>query len=553
MIYRFGDWELDTARAELRRGGMRHNIEAQVFDVLQLLIENRDRVVSNAELFDTIWAGRVVSDSALSSRIKSARRAIGDDGRGQTLIRTVRKKGFRFVADVTPIDTAAPLADRQPVPAIGSAPIELVAPPAQPAQVNNERSSLAVLPFAAIGDLDTRQVLADGLVHDIITRIGRTRWLAVTARGTAFRFRNQTGDPVAAAGRLGVRYLAHGNVQFSGSRVRVQATLVDVACGFEIWSEHYDRVLGDILAIQEDIADAIVGALRSEIQRLEQRRALIKSIDNLDAWEAYHRGCWHMYRLTADHFDQAKYFFELSRRLAPGAPQPYAGLSFVHWQRAFLDLCGDCESETRQAFDYARRCLDLDPSNPQGRCALGRAYQLRGKLEQSEQELEQAVALNPSSVMALFSLGRSQLYMSQSVTSMRLVEQCRRLSPFDPMTYAFASVHCANLLRLRCYDEAVRLADISARQANAQNHIHILALAAVAHISADRESSARKYLNRLHHIRPNYGVDDYLRAFPYQQEDDIAEVRRAFEMLGATKSAVHKTISRFATTSRYHA
>ena len=149
--------------------------------------------------------------------------------------------------------------------------------------------------------------------------------------------------------------------------------------------------------------------------------------------------------------------------------------------------------------------------------------------------MEQAVVLNPSSVMALYSLGRSRLYMGQSATSIHLVEQCRRLSPFDPMTYAFESVHCANLLRLGRYVEAVRLADISARQANARDHIHILALAAVAHISAARETSAREYLDRLHRIRPDYGTEDYLRAFPYQRQQDVAEVRRAFKALDALK------------------
>src|SRR5690606_4353875 len=162
-------------------------------------------------------------------------------------------------------------------------------------------------------------VLVDGLTHDMITQIGRARWLFVVARGSAFRF---TGGPYDArdVGRaLGVRYVVQGLVQIVGGKVDIQVALADAQTGAECWADHFQRALGDIMVIQAEIAEIVVGAIESEIEDAERERSWLTASENLDAWGAYHRGCWHMYRFTREDYDQAEELFHRCLALDPKA------------------------------------------------------------------------------------------------------------------------------------------------------------------------------------------------------------------------------------------
>lgn len=523
MLFHFGDCELDTARHELRRAGRLQVLEPQVLSVLLLLLENRDRVVTKSEIFDEVWDGRFVSDSALSSRIKTARQAIGDDGRQQALIRTIHRRGFRFVGEVsfgqavTALDGAA--AARRDTLA-----------PEQPALALPSKPSIAVLPFETLGDGEGRPILADGLTQDVITRLGRARWLFVIARGSAFRFRGLASDPPAAAARLGVRYVAHGAIQFAGKRIRVNVALSDASQRSEIWAECYDRHLDDIFAVQDEMAEAIAGAIEAGIEQSEQQRARLKPAESLDAWGAYHRGCWHMYRFTGAHGEHAERFFKRSVELDPNAPRTFAGLSFIHWQRAFLDLTRDREGEIRRALDHARHAILLDPRDPQAHWALGRCHELLGEEDEALRELEAAVALNPSSAINQYALSRSLMIAGDCAASLEAVSRAERLSPYDPMAFAMLSVRSMNLTLLDQHEEAAALACRAARQPNA--HYHMLATAACTQFLAERDAAARDYVARLKAVRPDYGIADYLRAFPYRRPEHVAKTRDALMALG---------------------
>ena len=529
MIYRFASCELDVARQELRRDGRLQPLEPQVLSVLVFLVENRHRVVTKAELFDEVWEGRIVSDSALSSRIKTARQAIGDSGRRQALIRTLHGRGFRFVGEAALASEAEPL--RHPIPSgAASGPRDTAKPSVHDGLDLPGKPSVAVLPFEILGDAGEEHILADGLTQDIITRLGRTRWLFVIARGSAFRFRGRSDDVAAIAAKLGVRYVAQGTLQFAGRRVRVNATLCDAAEGAEVWAEGYDRELADIFALQDEIANAVAGAIASEIDRVEQRKARLRPPESLDAWGAYHRGCWHLYRYTATHCEHAERFFKRSAALDPHAPRTFAGLSFVHWQRAFLSLTADRGGEIRKAFDYARHALSLDQRDPLAHWALGRAFEIDGEVEEALQELGTAVSLNPSSAIGHYARARTLMIAGDSAASLEAVERAWRLSPYDPMTFAMLSVRSINLSVLGRHEEAAALAGRAARQPNA--HYHMLATSACIHRLAGRDDLARDYLARLRAVRPDYRIADYFRAFPYRGEAHVALSRDALKALG---------------------
>jgi TolB-like protein len=524
VIYRFDNCQLDTAAQELRRGGVVQPVEPQVFALLAFLVENRDRMVSRDDILDAIWQGRIVSDAALSSRIKAARQAVGDDGRAQRLIRTVHKRGFRFVGMVETGDAQAKAGRASP----GYAAREAVLPEAElftatAVQLPSE-PSVAILPFQTIGE--PSGVLAEGLAHDLITRLGRARWLFVIARGSAFRFRGADRDPAGVAATLGVRYVAHGAVQTAGRRVRVHAALTDRTSGAEIWSEQYDRSRDDLFAVQTEISDSIAASVESQIEFSERGRSLLKPPENLDAWEAYHRGCWHMFKFRPEHYEMAERYFLRSIELDRSSPRPRSGLSFVHWQRAFLEISKDRAGEIARARELAEEALSLDPRDPQGYHALGRAYLLAGDVPAAEGELQKAVDLNPSFALGHYSLAFSLYLAGLMEEGLESVGRAERLSPYDPMRFAMFAIKAMQFVSMGATDEATDLAVRAVKESNA--HFHILAIAAHVFAQAGRPADSAEYLRRLHAIRPGYDAETYLRAFPLFRSEDVEVARRVF-------------------------
>jgi tetratricopeptide (TPR) repeat protein len=311
--------------------------------------------------------------------------------------------------------------------------------------------------------------------------------------------------------------------------MRVNAGLADAVEGREIWAEDFHRRLEDVFDTQEEISDLIVGAISAEVEIAERLRVLLETPASLDAWGAYHRGCWHMYRFTPADYEQAKQLFELSASLDPNSPRTYAGLSFVHWQRAFLEISPDRPAEIRRAFDLALQSVSLNPRDPLGHWALGRAHLLRGEMDECLAELGTATELNPSFAVGQYSLGFALMHAGDTNASIAMTDKARRLSPYDPMTFAMLGVRGFSLALAGEYDEAARLMALSAGRPNA--HFHIAAMAAVCDVLAGNDDAARSDLARLHKASPGYGAKDFLRAFPLQQPAHTQLVDRAFRRL----------------------
>ena len=510
MRYRFRDCELDVLAVSLTRNSQLVPIEPQVFKLLLLLIENRHRVLSKDEILDEIWEGRIVSESALSSRLKSARRAVGDTGKDQEVIATLPKRGFRFIAD---IDTVAnPVASEwdSASAAIGT---ELTC-------------RIAVLPFASRGDHVDHHVVADGLTHDIITLLGRAGWLAVIDRGSAFLFRDGEANCADAGKHLNADYVLSGSLDIRNNRVRLRAVIADVTAGTEIWAEIFDRRIEEVFWLQEELAKAVAAAAQSQIEGTEQRKAISASPVQLDAWTAYHRGAWHMLKFSMRHLEHASQYFHHALELAPNSVCALSGMSFIHWQRAFLGNDAQRQAETQQALTHARKCVDINSADPQGHWALGRALLLQDDIEGSIQELELATELNPSSVQSLYALARSLTFSGDIETALAKTEAARSLSPFDPMLFAMTSLAAMNYCMLGEHAKAAPLLELALRQPNA--HYHIQAIAAVSYTMAgNTDKAALHYRNLTEHGR-DYSSGDYLRAFPYQKVEHRQAVEYAF-------------------------
>jgi TolB-like protein len=279
----FTDHTLDIDRRELARGGESIAIEPQVFDLLVYLVENRDRVDSKDYLIEKIWDGRIVSESTLTSRINAARKAVGDSGKDQGLIRTIARKGFRFVGDVRRAESnAAPAPERHP---------QLPLP---------DRPAIAVLPFTNMSGEVEQEYFSDGISEDIITALSKLRWFFVIARNSSFIYKGKSVHLKQVADELGVRYVVEGSVRKEGNRVRITAQLNDVNSGSHLWAERYDRGLADVFAVQDEITEAIVAAIEPQLYAAENFRAQRKAPENLDAWDLVMRALSHYWRVTRE-------------------------------------------------------------------------------------------------------------------------------------------------------------------------------------------------------------------------------------------------------------
>jgi TolB-like protein len=506
VLYRFGSCTLDTGRCELRCRDAIVPTEPQVYALLRLLIENRERVVSRDEILEQIWEGRVVSDDAVASRVKSARRAIGDDGRVQAQIRTVRKRGFRFVAEV---EEVAPTK-----PAIAGSTGASQAPEVAPPTEVGSRPSIAVLPFDLVGAPCSHEAMADALPHDLIVELSRLRWLFVIARGSSFRFRGAEAVPERVGAALRVRYCLTGSVEIAAGALTVTVEVADTRDGHVVWSERFRAELGAVHEIRQTIVQAVTNALELEIPLGEARRARLKAPDSLDAWSAYHLGLRQMYRFSREGNALAGSLFERAIALDPDFARAYAGLSFTHFENAFLGFAADCDEAAERAQRCAQEGLERDPLDPFCNLVMGRVFWLRGDLEASLPWLDRAIELNPSYAQGRYSHAWASTLMGAGREGQAGVDAALDLSPLDPLAYGMLGVRAFTHMVLDEPGEAVRWAESAARSPGA--HALIEMIAAVAHGLNGDEVRARAWAASARRRSPGLAPPDFLRAFPFR-------------------------------------
>ena len=268
MNFRFDAFALDTDGYILTKGTEAIALEPQVFALLQFLIENRDRVVSKDEIIEQVWDGRIVSDAALTSSINGPRRAVGDSGKAQAIIKTFPRRGFRFVAEVTEDYRSA--ATTPPVSELAS-----------------DKSAIAVLPFDNLSGDPEQEYFSDGITEDIITDLSKVSGLFVLARAATLRCKGRGVDPWQLAKDLDVDYVVSGSVRRSADRLRISAQLIDAGTGQQIWAERYDRTQDDIFAIQENVARNVVEHAAGILSGEESSRVGLRGTESLEAYDFY--------------------------------------------------------------------------------------------------------------------------------------------------------------------------------------------------------------------------------------------------------------------------
>lgn len=503
MRYRFGPFELDTARVELRADGEARPVEPQVFALITLLVENRERLVSKDEILEKVWDGRVVSDSALTSRVKAARQALGDDGKAQRYIRTIHGQGLRFVADVKTI---------APEPAA----VEVVAPAPRADATVAAQPSIAVLPFQLVGGTGRLAPIAEALPYELITELARLRWLLVTARGSSFRLRSAEVEPDEVGRLLGVSYCLSGTVDVGDAHLVVTVTLADTRDGRVVWADRFAGAPGDVHSIREDIRSRVLTALDIQIPLHEAARARLRVAEDLDAWSAYHLGLQHVYRFNRTDNAAAAALFEQALAREPGFARAHAGLSFVHFQTAFLRHTDDLPGEIRLARRHAERGVELDPADPFVNFTMGRSFWLEGDLDGGLPWLERAVAISPNFAQGLYARGWTEVLAGRGLEGRRHVDQAMRLSPLDPLYYAMLGTRALGHLALGEDAEAAQWGERAARSPGA--HVLIAMIACVAHTLGGDPARAAAWAANVRARNPTLTRLDFFRSFPMQAD-----------------------------------
>jgi TolB-like protein/Tfp pilus assembly protein PilF len=397
--------------------------------------------------------------------------------------------------------------------------------PSAPAEERaaTRRASIAVLPFTELGAAASPAGdAAGGLAHDVISRLAKLRSLLVIAQGTVFALAERGIGPDEAARMLAVDYVASGMLRRRGQRLVVAVELVETRATRIVWAETFEHPLDDTFLMLDQIGDRIVAAIASEIEANERNRALLKPPSSLTAWEAHHRGLWHMYRFNQVDNERARRLFEAALRLDPTFARAHAGLSFTHFQSAFQGWAARAPAVER-AFAAAEQSLMADDRDPAAHWAMGRALWLRGRLDQSVAELEQAIELSPNFALGHYTLVFVHSQGGDAQAAVRFSDHSRQLSPFDPLLFGMLGARAMALVRLGQLEEAAAWAVKAAARPNA--HAHILAIAAYSLALAGRMAEAGRYLAAIRERQPGYTIDDFLSAM--QMAPDGADLFRA--------------------------
>ena len=425
---------LDTGRRELRRDDHALPVEPKVFDLLVHLIANRERVISKDDLISTIWDGRIISNSALTTCINAARTVLGDSGEAQRLIRTLPRKGFRFVGMVR--EQAA-----GDGPVSGGAADESKWDLALP-----DRPSLTVLPFTNIGGDPEQDYFADGIVEEMITELSRLRWLFVIARNSSFIYKGRMVDVKEVGRELGVRYVLQGSVRKATHRLRITAQLVDAATGANLWADRFEGTLEDVFELQDQVTTSVIAAISPQLERAEIARAKRKPTENLDAYDVYLRGMAALHQWTREGTDEALRHFYRATELGPDLAAAYAMAAMAYARRKGNGWTADAKKETAEIKRLANRAVRLGEDDAVALSFSGFTLAAAaGELADGAAAVDRALQLNPNLASALLASGWVHIWLGEPDVAITRLSQAMRLSPLDPfrhlMHVAIAHAH----------------------------------------------------------------------------------------------------------------
>jgi TolB-like protein len=493
-----------------------------VFDLLVHLVENRDHVVSKDDLIASVWRGRIVSDSTLTTRINATRRAVGDSGGKQKLIRTIARKGLRFVGDVQiqPEGEAVHAPNRTG---------DEIRERSRPALPLHDRAAIAVLPFTNMTGDPGQEYFSDGISEDIITALSKLRSFFVIARNSSFIFKGKSVHMKQVAEQLGVGYVVEGSVRRSGNRVRITAQLNDTATGSHLWAERYDRELADVFAVQDEITQAIIAAIEPQLYAAENFRSSRKPPESMDAWDLLIRALSHFWRVTREDNVVAQALLEKAIAIDPNYGRALGVLATSHHFCAHMGW-EDIATMAPIAERAALAATVADSEDPWAYLALGCIHLYMRRFDDSLAAFETALRLNPSFSLAHSYYGLTLPYCGRWEEGALEAERALRLSPRDPLSAIYYGIAGYARFVGRTYDEAMRLAGQGIRQRADFVGAHRVLTAAAG--MAGQHDTAEAALRELRRVQPNISLAWIATHIPTKQDAERDHYLEAFRRAG---------------------
>ncbi len=499
--WQFDDCVLDAAAFELRRGGAVCGIEPQVLELLLYLARHPDRLITKDDLIRDVWGGRVVGDSTLASRIKSARRAIGDDGNQQRRIKTVHGRGVRFLGDQPPA-------------------------PEAPGAAEPDWPVIAVLPFANLGGDPEQGYFADGVTEDIITDLSRFREQRVVAREAAFRYHDSGGDLQRVGRELGADYIVTGSIRRQGAKLRLTAQLTDAANGTQLWAERFDRDAEDIFQVADEVVRTIAATLAGRVRSAGAALAKRKLPANLAAYEWMLRGQAALHRPGERHDEAAaRGFFEQALAADPSYGRAHSGLAIVLLRDWFRAAQGN-DAMLDLALDHAQKAVAIDGDDHECQETLGWILLHRKSFDLAEEHYRRALELNPNSPDELAAMGAASSFLGRPEEGIGWFAEAKRVDPFfDPTWYWHLLV--AAHFNARRYAEAIAAYE---RCTATPGWVH--AYAAASHALAGAEEAAQATARKLLAETPDFSAAEMVRKEPFRNPGDGAHLADGLRRAG---------------------
>lgn len=441
--FEFGDYSLDLDRRELCCRGETVAVEPQVFDLLVHLVQNRERVVSRDDLIAAVWGGRIVSDSAVTTRLNAARRAVGDNGAAQAVIRTVARRGVRFVAEVQEYGAASPSA----------APHWVVQPIAADLSASTA-ASIVVLPFRNATSDPAQEYFTDAVTSDLTVDLSRMRDIVVISAATALTYKGSTLDPRQIGRELGVRYLVVGSIAHVGDLVRTNVQLLDAASGTQLWGDRFEHRFVDLGGLADEITGRIAASLNIQLVRVEGRRA--EAAVQPDALELRLRATSLFYSSVApEHMLTTRELLQRSAALDPNSAETWARIGEVIVSDYLTSWNNTGREQLREAEDAVRRALRIDPNHALAHVAQGLVHRAYGDHHEALVAFNRAIELDRNFAIAYAHKGNELTLIGRPAEAPVFVEQAIRLSPHHPSIGMFQWIIARALFFIGEYEQSI--------------------------------------------------------------------------------------------------
>jgi TolB-like protein/tetratricopeptide (TPR) repeat protein len=513
VIYRFAAYDLDDHRCELRRAGEVVAIEPQVFSILLYLLRNRDRIVSRDDLIAGVWDGRIVSESTLSSRLTAVRHAVGDSGERQRLIRTVPRKGYRFIGAVL-----EGLSDEEPGNNRWAQELSL------------DKPSIAVLPFNNLTDDSREDRFLDGLVEDISAALSRFRHLSVITRSASL-LQARNVDAKLVAVEQGARYVVHGTLRKQRTRIRIGVQLIDSRTTALLWAGRFDTRSRGTFDLQDRITASVIGAIVPTLERAEHERVRRQPIRELDAYSYVLRGVESLHQWSRNGIDEALRLFLKATEVEPDSASPYAMAAYCYIQRQSYGWLTDRPREMADGRALARRAAELGKDDALALAKAAHAISaLGGEIDDGVVLADQAIRLNPHLAAAWYVSGWTTLFIGKPDLALERLERASQLSVHDRLMFKIhAATAYAHFFRGR-YDEALQWAGNALRAR--PNYLTAMRAVGASHMMAGRAEQARQCVEEVRRLDPALRMSNLAELLPLRRTQDFTRWADALHTAG---------------------